>query len=342
MQIRFVRLFLALVAVLTFYAPNAFALGECGLSCCIAGAAGSGITLAESFGVSVQYEYSFMETIKNGKDEVSTDDVIVDNQTPGLSYKVPTEMVMQKISFTGAYPVNERLIVLATVPFVINDMDMRMRSAMGMTMDMTMETVSGLGDVSLLGLYTVHTDAPIRPTKRLTIGAGVKTPTGSTTEKSPSGSLIHAMMQPGTGSWDPLFMVNYMRAYYPLVLQANLFYQWTTEGNNGYEFGDRFTYDLSARYQAWDYLNVGIEVNGFHTGGDDDRDGKYSSPETSMLDNPGFTGLDSVFITPVLQVKIPGTGGSGELKYQVPVYQNVNGYQQVVDWRVFASLSWVF
>lgn len=333
---------LLIAAMLLVQGRDAFALGECGLSCCIASAAGSGATLAKNFGLTIQYEYSFMETIKHGTDSVSPDAVIDANKLPMQSYKAPTEMIMQKVNLVGVVPLNERLQVLFSVPYVVNDMDMRMKSAMGMVMDMSMDTVSGLGDVSVMGLYTLYTDAPIRPTKRLTVGAGLKTPTGSTGERSSSGSLIHAMMQPGTGSWDPLFMVNYMRAFYPLVLQANLFYQWTTEGYNGYEFGDRFTYDLSARYQAADYVNVGVEINGYHTEADDDHDGSYSSPATSMLDNPAFTGLDSIFISPLVQVKIPGTVGSAEVKYQIPVYQDVSGYQQVVDWRVLASVSWAF
>lgn len=335
-------LILTCFIVASAFPGRALALGECGLSCCIAGAAGSGVTLAENFGLSLVYEYSYMETIKNGTDSVGPDQAIAENQSPGLAYKVPTRMVMQKLSLVGVVPVSARLQVLATVPFVINDMEMRSRSAMGMTMDMSMETVTGLGDVSVLAIYTLATDAPVRPTRRLTVGAGVKTPTGSTGERTPSGALVHAMMQPGTGSWDPLFMVNYMRAWYPLVTQATVFYQWTTEGYNGYEFGDRLTWDLATRYQVGDYVNLGLELNGFHTAGDDDHDGRYSAPATSMLDNPDFTGLDSVFATVVAQAKVPGTGGSAEVKYQRPLYQDVEGYQQVVDWRAFATLSWVF
>ena len=42
------------------YNSTAFAFGECGLSCCIGGAATSGVTLAEHIGLSLQYEYSHM------------------------------------------------------------------------------------------------------------------------------------------------------------------------------------------------------------------------------------------------------------------------------------------
>ncbi|WKZ32722.1 MAG: hypothetical protein QY316_12555 [Thermodesulfobacteriota bacterium] len=333
---------LLIVAVTLFNGRQAGAAGECGLSCCIAGAASSGVTLAENFGLSLAYEYMHMETIRNGTRSVSPDGAIAENQQMSQSYSVPTEMRMQKISLVGVLPVTERLQLMAAVPYIINDMDMRRRSAMGMTMDMTMDTVSGIGDISFMGLYTLYTDAPIRPGHRLVAGLGIKTPTGATSERTASGNLVHAMMQPGSGSWDPLFLLSYTRGLYPLVLQANLFHQLTTEGNNGYEFGDKTTLDLIARYQASNYINVGLELNGIHAERDRDHEGRYSRPVTSMADNPDFTGLDSVFITPAVQAKIPKTGGSAEIKYQVPVYQRVNGFQQVIDWRLFATLVWVF
>jgi hypothetical protein len=133
-----------------------------------------------------------------------------------------------------------------------------------------------------------------------------------------------------------------MRAYYPLVVQVNLFYHLSTEGDEGYEFGDQLTFDLIARYQVAPFVNLGIELNGIHTAKDTDHDGKFSMPLTSMLDNTENTGLDSIFLTPSVQVKIPRTVGSAELKFQVPVYQDVNGFQQVLDWRVLANVSWAF
>jgi hypothetical protein len=91
-----------------------------------------------------------------------------------------------------------------------------------MGMDMKMDTVEGPGDMTLMGLYTLLADELLNPTKKLTLGLGVKTPTGENDEMTESGTLVHAMMQPGTGSWDPLFLVNYMRSFYPLILRPFL------------------------------------------------------------------------------------------------------------------------
>ena len=332
---------------------TAFAMGECGLSCCVAGAASSGITLAPNLGISIQYENSQMKTLKNGKSEVSPGEVLnaVSSTWPAMPmttkrFSIPVDMTMQKYTLTVARPVTERLRLLAIVPYVENDMKMRTitRSTMGMdmTMDMTMDTVRGLGDATLMALYDAYTDSFVRSGQRLTLGLGIKTPTGRNDEKTQNGSLVHAMMQPGSGSWDALFMANYMKAYYPLVLQANLLYHLTTEGDMGYEFGDQTSLDLIARYQALDYVNLGLELNGIYAGKDTDHDGRYSRPETSLVDNTDNTGIKSVFVSPGIQVKIPGTGGNFGLKLQIPIYQSANGTQQVLDMRTLASLAWNF
>ena len=321
---------------------HVLALGECGLSCCIAGANTSGMTLAPNFGLSLQYEYMDMETIREGSNEIGHDEVINRNWQKGSKYSIPTKMIMQKLSLATAYPVTERFQILGVVPLIKNDMDMRMKSPMGMTMEHTMDTIQGLGDISMLGLYTAYTDAPIRPNERLVVGFGLKTPTGKNDEKNAAGKYIHAMMQLGTGSWDPMFTVNYLRAFYPFVLQASLFYQLTTEGNEGYEFGDQLSYDLVSRYQASNFVNLGLDLHGIYAMKDKDHDGKYSRIATSMLDNPENTGLHSIFLTPVIQFKIPNSGGSIELKYQKPVYQDVNGFQQVIDNRILLSVTWNF
>jgi hypothetical protein len=328
--------------LLALPATRALALGECGLACCLAGAATSGVTLAQNFGLAMQYEHSNMETIRHGTDEVSPDEVINQFWSPGGMYMVPTKMTMEKLSLIGARPLNARWQLVGVVPYVRNDMDMRMKNSMGMVMNTSMDTIEGIGDVTVLAMYTAQTDAPVRPTKRVTLGFGLKTPTGENDARTASGNFVHAMMQAGTGSWDPIITANYMRAFYPLVLQVNGFYHLTTESDEGYEFGDQIGVDVITRYQVSSYVNLGVDLNAIHAEQDDDHDGNYSRVAVSMVDNPANTGLNSVFITPALQFKIPDSAGSVELKYQLPIYQNVHGYQQVVDDRFMATLAWSF
>ncbi len=361
---------------LVFTCKTIYAHGECCLSRSLAEATISGVTLAPNFGLSLQYEYTNMETIREGSQSRSPDSVLDDvaatwPEIPenGKDFSVPTRMIMQKYTLLGTYSATRRLQLLATVPYVINDMDMRMvtrgegsghhhavqrdrqsyprlfaANATGndIRMDMEMDTVEGLGDMTLMGLYTLYTDKPDLPAKKVTLGLGIKTPTGKNDEEFDSGGLVHAAMQPGTGSWDPLFLANYMHAFHPMIFQANLFYQMTTEGDEGYEFGDKVSLDLIARYQATKQISPGLELNLFYSGQDRDHDDRFSRPDESLIDNPDNTGITSVSITPSLQIRIPKTGGSIDLKFQQPLYQHARGIQQVVDWRAMASIVWAF
>lgn len=249
---------------------------------------------------------------------------------------------MQKYTFLGVYRIMDRFHVLVNIPYVINDMYMRKVTRNTMGMDMKMDTVEGLGDMTLMSLYTLYTDKPAHPKKKLTLGLGVKTPTGENEEVTESGFLVHAMMQPGTGSWDPLFLINYMRAFYPLVLQTHLFYHMSTEGDEGYEIGDKVSLDIIARYRIASYVSPGLELNGLYAGKDTDHGGKYSSPDTSLSHNTDNTGITSLSITPAVRVNVPGAGCSVDLKFQKPIYQNANGIQNVLDWSAFASVVWAF
>ena len=346
-------LFIALSAVISGSSPKAYALGECGLFCCVAGAFASGSTLAQNFGLTLQYETTEMRTIREGTGRITPAEVL-DNKAsewPAVpaqvkEFTVPTEMRMEKWSILTVYPATERIQLLGIIPWVRNEMDMRMilRSTSGSTskMNHAMDDVTGLGDITLMGLYTAYTDAPIRPVQRLTLGLGIKTPTGKNNEKTSSGDYAHVMMQAGTGSWDPLFVVNYMRAFYPVVFQTSLIYQYAIEGDEGYEFGDQITLDLIMRDQVANYINLGLEVNGLYAGKDEDHDGKYSSPETSILDDAANTGITAIYFSPTVQVKIPQTPVSMDIKYQVPVCQDANGVQQVVDSRWLVAISAAF
>jgi len=347
------RIFVTIFLLLLFTSSAVYAHGECCLSRSLVEATTSNITTASNFGVSLQYEYTNMKTIRDGTNSISHNTVLDDvaakwpvMSMEDKSFAIPTRMIMQKYTVLGTYSATERLQFLATVPYVINDMYMRQlrRSAMGMdmTMDMQMDTVEGLGDMTLMGLYKLYMDNPDVPTKKLTFGIGLKPPTGKNDEETASGTLVHAMMQPGTGSWDPLFLVNYMHTFSPVVFQTNLLYHVTTEGDEGYEFGDKVSLDLIARYPLTNYVSPGIELNGLYAGQDTDHDGKYSRPDESLLDNPDNTGIISLAVSPSVQVKIPKTGGSVNLKFQKPIYQNVRGTQQVTDWSAMASVVWAF
>jgi len=338
---KIVRLLIILIFIL--FPVVSFPAGECPLH--------STITTASihegRLGLQLQYEYGYMKTLREGTSSVSPDKVIDDKMSEQMvmRYVVPTKMTMQKYSLVANYSPQERLQLMLTIPYVINDMDMRMAMRMGMMVektDMEMDTVDGLGDITLIGLYDIYRDERVKPAKTVSIGLGIKMPTGENDVRKANGELVHASMQPGTGSWDPIFLINAVGIAKPVSLQLNGIYHLTTKGDEGYEFGDMISIDLIGRYEVIEAIDLGLGLNLVHSGRDKDHDAKYSKPETSLIDNTENTGITALYLSPEVGVKFPRTGGSLLLRFQKPLYQDVNGIQQVVDWRAMASLIWVF
>ena len=159
------------------------------------------------------------------------------------------------------------LKAFVAIPYLRNTMDMTMSLGVGMGwMDMSMGPVSGLGDITLMGLYRIYRDREIRPTEAVTVGFGLKTPTGSNTEISDTGSLVHAHMQPGTGSWDPLVSLIYTKMAGSILYQADGTYQYTTKSREGYEFGDSLALNLSGKYAVVKEFNVTAGLTYLHGG----------------------------------------------------------------------------
>lgn len=325
---------------------------ECGLSCCIA-AGVDGVGSATGLTISLQYDTMLMKTNKQGTSKISPQQIIANRLAAGgvMMYGASNNMTMQKIAANFSYRMDEDNAFVLTVPYLINDMEMMMARAAAPTMYMksNMETIQGLGDVSLLYLRDVYKDTDIRTRQRFSVGVGVKAPTGKSKARTTGGHLVHMMMQAGTDSWDGLFLANGTLAFgehedggAQWLLTPSATYHMTTRNSLGYKVGDRLNYDLSARYRINSAFNVKLDMNGVWSQSDS-TDGTKDPNKladmtvtaayqrtTNVLDNVANTGLHSIFISPGFQwIVADGLILSGE--YRIPVYQNVNGIQQVTD-----------
>jgi hypothetical protein len=292
--------------------------------------------------LSLQLTYSFtpMDTLREGTEKKSLQDVA----NEGRYMTVPTKMGMTKYSLTAAYGFSPKFSAFVTIPYVRNTMDMAMVTDMGdlgmNVMKESMEPVHDIGDVTVMGIYRIYANDDLLPTDSVSIGAGVKTPTGSSTKKSASGSFIHAHMQPGTGSWDPVFSLIYAKMANPFLFQADATYEIATRNQNGYKFGDSFMASLSGKYAVSSFFNLAGGLTYLHLNRASDNDGKYTDL-TSVMDDPANTGGDSIWLSPGIQV-LPLKNSMIDLKVQFPVWERVNGVQLVSRYRVFAAVSYSF
>lgn len=287
--------------------------------------------------VSLQLTYSIsvMDTLMEGTHERSVKEV----EDSGKFTSIPTHMEMNKYILTAAYGFSPRVKAFVSVPYVRNTMDMAHMGMMGW-MEMSMEPVRGVGDITVMGIYRLYTDSDLKPESALSAGVGLKLPTGSYTKKTPSGSVIHAHMQPGTGSWDPILALIYTRKLGQFLLQSDLTYQITTENSKGYEFGDSFTANVGGKYALFRFLNVTGDLIYLNTGKSEDEKNFYFKPG-SLMDDPANTGGQSIWVSPGIEI-LPVKNASLCVKAQLPVWEDVNGIQLVTDYSILTSISYSF
>jgi len=135
-------------------------------------------------------------------------------------------------------PVTKKLQLAATVPYHSHSRG----SATGE------EAISGLGDITVLGMYTLY-----QTQKDSTVfvhtwqgGAGVKMPTGAY-NPSIAGSQ-NPSFQVGTGSWDYLVATEYTVKKDKLGLSSMANYILKTENTQGYQYGNQFNYGTAFFY----------------------------------------------------------------------------------------------
>ncbi len=304
----------------------------------------AGVTAPGSGDLSLQFTYSFdrMDRYREGSSSRSLDEAKAYVKPDGTTYtSLPVSMDMMKYTMTAGYGFSSRLKAFLSVPYVRNTMDMIAFQGAGLGwMEMTMAPTSGVGDATLMGLYRLYTNRDLRPTDVVTLGFGVKAPTGSFTEQTSSGKLVHAHMQPGTGSWDPLLSIVYTKIVDQLLIQTDATYRFATRNRLGYEFGDSTALNLSGTYAIVRELSAGASLTYLSVGRASDKYGNYTNLQ-SLMDDPANTGGQSLWFSPCLQV-FPGKDLAVNAKVQIPVWERVNGIQLVPSYRFLAGIAYRF
>lgn len=336
---KIVLIMMLIIAVCLSLSPKADAAGLCCQQSSGVQESLSGVAAPATGELSLQLNYSFtrMDKLKQGTSAKSLDDASVSTSYASL----PVTMDMIKYTFTAGYGFSPRFNGFVSLPYLRNTMDMTMSAGAGMGwMDMTMEPVSKPGDATIMGLYQMYTDREMGPNKALTAGIGVKTATGSSTETTSSEKYVHAHMQPGTGSWDPLVSLLYTQMADPFLMQADMTHQFSTRNRQGYEFGDSTAVNLGATYAVAPEFNVSAGMTYLHVGRANDRDGNYTN-RNSLMDDPANTGGDSLWLSPGIQA-IPVKNAMVDMKVQFPVWEDVNGIQLVTRYRLVIGMAYRF
>lgn len=110
------------------------------------------------------------------------------------------------------------------------------------------EAINGIGDITLLGLYTIFSTKKDSAVIVHTLqgGGGIKLPTGEY-NGSNNGS-VNPSFQLGTGSWDYLLAAEYVIKKGRLGLNTMLNYTFKTKNDQDYQFGNQFNYGSTLFY----------------------------------------------------------------------------------------------
>ncbi|QOP46776.1 transporter [Sulfurimonas paralvinellae] len=159
----------------------------------------------------------------------------------------------------------------------------------------------GVGDMVVMGRYVV---LPMKEYGyQVSVGAGVKLPTGSTDDgfkKAPPFAATTNTPLPtqmGTGEYEYKAELGVSKVINDTMrVDFNTMYTYRPKAEHDYDFGNELSYDLSFTSAVTDKINLGIEYNG-----------KYNS-KTDM-------GNDT---TPALRQRLPFKAFSGTVGYITP------------------------
>jgi hypothetical protein len=191
------------------------------------------------------------------------------------------------------------------------------------------QSISGLGDITVLGLYTVyqtHKDSTAF-VHTLQAGAGIKAPTG-TYDAENKGS-VNPSFQLGTGAWDFLVAAEYVIKHKNIGLNTMVNYAFKTENAEHYQFGNQFNYAGTffyviekEKFTLVPQAGLAGEVYAANTQYDEDVPDTAGDVFFGKLGLEAGTGRLSVGINGMLPITQNLTGGRVEANYRWSVNLN--------------------
>ena len=166
--------------------------------------------------------------------------------SPDGSYSYLTTLEKyQTIEAWGAYNLGKRFRILGFIPFNINERTNQRLSS----------SQSGIGDIAAIGYYKLFAGSHSLPDNKLLvhslwIGAGVKIPTGHYDPEQKLGIPgDQNNFQLGTGSTDFTMNAMYDLRIMDAGINVNGGYKINTVNRYGYQYGNKFTFNMLAYYK---------------------------------------------------------------------------------------------
>ncbi len=198
------------------------------------------------------------------------------------------------------------------------------------------ESTEGLGDILLTGKYRFYKTVGLRRQTQAAIQVGLKPPTGATDHSVDQrlSPISRRSLQPGTGSYDFVFDLSYVKQVKRFSLGGNVAYRHNTEDDD-IKFGDQFTANLDLehillplKYPGSELVMI-LETTYVHT------------HENEFQGNKVPSGGDELFLAPGLQY-IATENLLLEASFQFPVLQNTTGTAPQSDYNILWGFRYIW
>ncbi len=221
-------------------------------------------------------------------------------------------------TFTGVYGVTGDLTLGLTLPIVEKDLEFKSSSG-----TKTIHS-SGLGDLSVVGVYRFYRRDVPRATTQFSLIGGVKAPTGSTSQSDRDAPLLPGNnrkrlprpLQPGSGSWDGIVGIAGFQNLDRLSFYGSVQGKINSEEDD-FRFGNNLHYDFTVDYVTLAERNLFfvLEFNGINAGRNEENGRKARN-----------SGGHTLFISPGIEY-LPLPYLILESSVQIPIVQDLNGRQ---------------
>lgn len=157
------------------------------------------------------------------------------NHNHGAESQTSTNKELRTFQTTelwAQFMLSSRWQIIAIVPYSMNSVEQN---------NLVIDSYNNFGDVQIINRYQIYRSGEDEEfQKQLSLGLGIKAPTGVYTEKSRAGALDQHI-QNGTGSWDVLFNTSFLikNERYGFNQEFNL--KVNSSNKNDYKFANRYS-----------------------------------------------------------------------------------------------------
>jgi hypothetical protein len=257
-------------------------------------------------------------------------------------------------SLVYAYGITNDLTVSLRLPFV-------RRTNIYDHHDGDLGDSAGVGDLSVMGQYRFFNNRALQMESALLFG--VKLPTGDTSVSAATGDRFEAEFQPGSGSVDYLLGLAFTKRFGAWSFDTNVLYQFTNEGVQDTNLGDRFLYNAAVSYRMIGFtapsgrMNAGLPPPMYH-GGPKARhhhheeapvsrgpaldlvlevNGEWHDNQRANGKSDPNSGGNTIYLSPGLRLSMDRW--SSFLSVGVPIVSEPNGLQPEPDWRILSGMT---